>query len=157
MSVTGLTNKVAHSWSARWHSVPYLFCQSEYWSAVAEGSFSDYHSSGEQWYLCSESIRVGSGQFTSFESGQKEEKIKQLNYSEIIYSCYTSYYALLCMKMAVFFNHLDDIRDTVYFIGLELPYTLLTLFRSFRFFLEESPTTNLQELGWIKVSWVGWT
>ena len=54
---------------------------------------------------------------------------------------------------------LINIRDTVYFIGLELPYTLLTLFRSFRFFLEESPTTNLQELGWIKVSWVGarWT
>ena len=103
-------------WSAWWHSVPYLFCQSEYWSAVAEGSLSDYHSSSEQWYLCSESIRVGRGQFTSFESGQKEEKIKQLNYSEIIYSCYTSYYAFLCMKMAVFFNHLDDLKESKHLV-----------------------------------------
>ena len=71
-------------WSAWWHSVPYLFCQSEYWSAVAEGSLSDYHSSSEQWYLCSEKVfELVVGNSSHLKVDKKGDN-RQLNYSEII-------------------------------------------------------------------------
>ena len=40
---------------------------------------------------------------------KKKGKNRQLNYSEIIYTCY---YAFLCMKIAVFFDHLDDLKES---------------------------------------------
>ena len=39
----------------------------------------------------------------------KKGKSRQLNYSEVIYTCY---YAFLCMKIAVFFDHLDDPKES---------------------------------------------
>ena len=173
MSVTGLINKVAHSLIGTMTLRPLSFLSE--WVLIRSCGRVVLRLSLQQWTVISLQWKYSSRSW-AIHLIWKWTKRRKNQATELFWDYIFMLHKLLCVPLyenGSFLQSLGwsereqtlgacvliNIRDTVYFIGLELPYTLLTLFRSFRFFLEESPNTNLQELGWIKVSWVGarWT